>query len=125
MGRQRRALLRKLLDQRKQIRLNFVFLKSRTGPPAYFGAVVQGVLRGRSRRATDAEIEAAKQQNLTAWERKQAEHARAVHEPAQPTLQPAAVRTRLAKCSGCGFRTEVPASDDAPGTCPRCGRSDL
>jgi len=118
----------------------FVFLKSMTGPPRYFGAVV----RGSGRQVTDAEIEAAKLEHLAAWEQKRASKAPKKNPRSSPrptgnvgrTLaarstiqdarqQPAVVPTRLAKCSGCGFRTEVPAKDDATGTCPRCLRGDI
>lgn len=117
----------------------FVFLKSMTGPPRYFGAVV----RGSRRQVTDAEIEAAKRENLAAWERERASKAPKKNPRSSPrptgnvgrTLaaratvqdarqQPAVVATRLAKCSGCGARNEVPVGDQ-PGVCHRCRRGDV
>ena len=127
--------IKALAERRRQRVVLFVFFKSRTGPPKYFGAVV----RGSRRPITDAEIEAAQRANLAAWELKRASKPKHLKASPRPlgnknrTLAARAAvadakknaRTRLAKCAGCGFRAEVRAHDDDPATCPRCGRGDL
>ena len=139
MSRGRRALLTKLLNQRKRGQRVYVFFKNRGAVPPEFGGLVSlGCPRG-ARPPSQEQVDEVVRAHLAAWVSEEAKRPKPPSPPPAPkalgneartlaarraveaAAKPAVVGTRLARCLKCRQQFEAPATENATAICPSCG----